>query len=129
MGYWYSVNDANFIIPADKVDEAYDRLIPADAEDSYTVVGNAPATPDNLPDLLRDLGFSADTYDATGDVAIWGGSSKYRFRFGVIERLADLVPDESYLIWQGEEGGDFVRQIVRNGKVEEQQGRVTFGGF
>ena len=129
MGYWYSVNDANFIIPADKVDEAYRRLVTEDDSDRYSTVDPASA-PDNLPEVLSEcFGFSAYAYEDSGDVNIWGGSSKYRFRFGVIERLADLVPDESYIIWQGEDGADFVRQIVRNGKVETEQGRVTFGGW
>ena len=121
MGYWYSINDADFRIPFANVDEAFRRV-----RDQKNADGFVSPTPFTLPELLKQVGFTANVDEATGDVVIWGGNSKYGFRFPFIAVLGDLVPNGSYVIWRGEEGADFVRQIVIDGEVREQRGTVTF---
>lgn len=123
MSYWYHISDADFRIPAENVEEAYRRVADrAIRDDLHAFVESA----DNLVDLLELIGIRA--HETEGDyVVIWGGESKYAFRFPYIATLGDLVADDSYVVWQGEGGADFVRQIVVNGEVREQQGQVTFG--
>jgi len=128
MGYWYSIIDANVHVPKEHLGEVYERLVALHKERNKVYGATDPA-PDSLTNALTGHHFSFDLDTETGELHLWGGSSKYHFDFPIAAILLAFCPDESYVVWQGEGGTDFVRQIVKKGEVVVQNGNVTFAGY
>jgi hypothetical protein len=128
MGYWYHISDANVHIPKENLAVLYTKCvkIATDRAEAYGIT--AEMIPNNLTDVLGENGIRFDYDEKTGELHLWGGDSKYHSTFPFTEAMLSVAPDQSYIIWQGEEGGDLMRQIVIDGEVRLQHGVITFAG-
>lgn len=146
MGYSAEVTEADFIIPAARLDDLYVVLCALNDYNGLKSGRNtnpAPdrgATPDrwfagmtwNYPDTCSDAaevlnmaGFDTVT-TFEGDLEIIGYYGEKVRDEDKFLMVAALCADEgSYLIWQGEDG-DVWRHRVVNSRLLTEEGRITF---
>lgn len=124
MGYYYNINETDFIIPAEQADAARDAFVTAIPKQNFHSTDIEDLATKSLVEVLKHFWCSAIVRE-DGSVAIWGGESKYYYQMRLLDSLAPFLTDGSFAIWQGE-GGDYIRQVVRGGRMVEQQGTVTF---
>jgi hypothetical protein len=136
MGYYVQIRDANFVIPADKLDAAYAAMCALntthDAEKSGGSYSGGKQTskyfawmdanyPETCPDakaILEALGFEVETYD-NGDLTIDSYDSKAGQENLFIDACFPFVDPASYISWEGEDG-EFWKQTplgTKNGTV------------
>lgn len=150
MGYYVSTMNADFRIPAENLDKAYDALCALNARDELkTGGGGREVKPDDsqsvandptrwfswMPwnydevyttadEILNALGF--ETYkEDNGDVTILYYDSKMGAEEHFLRALAPFVTDGSYVEWRGEDGSMW-RQEFGNGEMTELEGEIVW---
>lgn len=138
MGYYITLEDANFVIPADKLDEALERLKALNHKPGVEKRGGAwgadgktaswfswmpedyDQTVMSAKEVFELLGFTvSDTED--GGISLDYYDSKTGQEELFIEEVADLANEGWYLRWRGEDG-----DIWRTDATGTREGRVVF---
>ena len=149
MGYYVTLTDSDFVVPADKLDEAYEAVcklnftVSNDAKrggrfpKSEDYVDNNP-NPDawfswmdwnyhetckDLGEVLHNLGFDVDQDDDGLALTYYDNKTGQEDLF--IETLARFVPDGSYMDWTGEDG-ERERWEVKDGKLVRLHAEITW---
>ena len=121
MGYYYTMTGCSVRIPAENIDRATERVRRAflpEPEDC------------DLKTMLGDVGLSFDIFRESGDLVMWGGSTRYERAMNILASIADLIEpgdgcDEAYVVWQGDEGTDYKRQVFKDGVATIQNGHAV----
>lgn len=133
MGYYVTLVDADFIIPAAKRAAAFAALkrLNGPEYDEYKVVSNTPGDEARFPwmptlwdetctsigDVLELLGFEFD-YLRNADTAIYRYDGKWSDHIELfLSTLAPFVDDGSFLIFGGEQPMDFWKYVVEDGEL------------
>lgn len=150
MGYYVSTMNADFRIPAENLDKAYDALCALNARDELKTGGGGrevkPAGSESIADdptrwfswmpwnydevyssveeILNALGFETDV-ELNGDVTIWYYDNKMGAETHFLEALAPYVADGSYIEWLGEDNAMW-RQDFSNGEINERGGKIVW---
>lgn len=149
MGYYVTLNSTNAYIPNDKLDEAYTILCALNQDNSLKRGGRWPRTeqdgphsgvwfswmdwdyPETCKDaaaIIAQLGFEF-TEDGDG---LWFYAYDNKtgaedvFLAALAPVLASSDDEAPQFVWQGEDGAAW-RQIVIDGVMQSQSGRLTFG--
>jgi hypothetical protein len=130
MGYYINIQDSTFIIPAENLTEAYNRMcqlnftVPNKHKSGgrYSSEGGKDTAPEYGPhdacwfswmdwdyhekcsdveEILDHLGFQIE-YDEDGNLCICGYDSKTGQEDLFLKSICDLA--KGYIIWRGEEG-------------------------
>lgn len=142
MGYYVSVVDGQFVIPADKTDAALAALkdLNGPRYDEYKVGGFSDADPlhfpwmdhdwadkvDHLADAVWLLGFEPENM-LDGSVGVRLFSSKWREHIPLfLSVLAPFIPEGSYLTFSGEEAGDMWRYVIEGGAIVEYRAEIVW---
>jgi hypothetical protein len=102
MGYYAKATDANFFIPADKLEEAnalvveWRTLFPERAQDFYFAAGVT-----NVDDMLTEFGF--DVHDEDGGIRVADFDNKWRGYDAILALFANIVDADSYINFVGED--------------------------
>lgn len=152
MGYYVSINEADFTIPAENLDEAYKVMCELNKHDGLKTGGcwggstsipegskSVSTRPDkwfawmpwnydevctSAEEILKELGFECEL-NADGSLSIVYYDSKTGSEEHFLKALAPLVKEGSYIIWNGEEGAMW-RHLVKNGELITQEPIITW---
>jgi hypothetical protein len=121
MGYYYTMTGCSVRIPADNIDRATERVhkeFVSETEDR------------DLAMMLSDVGLSFKDFDGNGDLVMWGGTSRYERAMNILASIAGLIEpsdgcDEAFIVWQGDEGTDYKRQVFKDGVATIQIGHAV----
>lgn len=131
MGYYVSLEDANAVIPANRLDEALWRLKRINEPDFNHLKTGGSSTGEvwfswmppsfdefgTAADILRYSGFDVDVDTSTGDLTLLAYESKTGCEQTFIQTLCDLFVPGGYVVWKGEDsetwrfdftGGDMI---------------------
>lgn len=138
MGYYVTLVESNFTVPAHRVDAARDALKSLNAGNNDLKVGSseAPHFPwmdadfdqnaEHLGDVLWMLSFEPENLpDGSVDVRLFDSKWSEHIPF-FLAALAPFVPDGSYLIFSGEDYGDIWRYVVEGGTLVEYRGEISW---
>jgi len=123
MGYYAGITAADFTIPAEKLDAAFEAVKELDQHNELKSGGTWGTRPDgtsgqigwhfswmdedwterckNLGDVFAELGFEISGTD--GDLEIYGYNSKVGDENHFLRAVAPFVKPGSYLEWEGED--------------------------
>lgn len=150
MGYYVGTMNADFRIPAENLDKAYDALCALNARDELKTGGGGcevrPAGSESVAgdpnrwfswmpwnydemyssveEILNALGFETDV-ELNGDVTIVYYDNKMGAETHFLEALAPYVADGSYVEWRGEDNAMW-RQDFNNGEMKERGGKIVW---
>lgn len=142
MGYYVNAFEADWVIPTENLDAAYEAMCKLNERDDLKTGGryiggimvdkwfswmpiNYPEVCKDAEEILNHLGFETDT-DENGDLRICYYDSKTGAEEHFLAAIAPFSKPDSYIDWRGEDGALW-RNIVHNGKMVTLTGRVTFG--
>jgi hypothetical protein len=145
MGYNVNLIGSNFIIPKDRLEDAFEAMKALNQRDDLKGGGAYGALPDGtygtiekffswMPadydktlksarEILEALGFTVE--DFNGGLAITEYDDKAGDENHFIEAIAPFVEDGSYLEWEGEDGAHW-RILVREGRAVAQTGHIEY---
>lgn len=123
MGYYYTMTGCSVQIPAENIDRATERVRRA-------FITQPTGSDRDLAMMLQDVGLSFKDFDGNGDLVMWGGTSRYDSAMNILASIADLIKpsngcDEAYIVWQGDDGTDYKRQVFKDGVSALQNGRAV----
>lgn len=142
MGYYVTITDSNVYIPADSLDEAYERMCALNTTHDHLKSGgsysggkqharwfswmseNYPAECSNVGEILDMLGFET-SHMSDGSLSIDYYDNKTGQESLFFEAIADLIPEGSIIDWRGEDG-EIVRWYFDGQTMTEKVGRVEF---
>jgi hypothetical protein len=145
MGYYVKITDANFVIPADKVDDAYEAVCELNQHNELKTGGAFPRTDkdgphdkiwfswmswdypevcDDLLEVLEMVGFEVE-FNMDDGLSILGYDSKTGCEQTFLAALAPFAKAGSFINWEGEDG-DLFRHQVEGGELVFREGRVTW---
>lgn len=138
MGYYVSLYDADFVIPADKVDAALSAIKSLNAPEYNHLKVNDPPRypwmePDwdkgeslTLEDVLRMLSFEPEQLP-DGGVVLHRFDAKWSEHIPFfLSALARFVADGSYLTFSGEDSFDLWKYVVEDGVLVEHRAEITW---
>jgi hypothetical protein len=145
MGYYVTLTQASFTIPADKLGDAFEALKELNKRDELKSGGSYGELPDgtyghtqswfswmdpeydktlkSAREILEALGFTVE--DFNGGLTITAYDDKIGDEEHFIRALAPFVAEGSHLDWKGEDG-TLWRQLVRNGQLVTLDGHVEY---
>lgn len=155
MGYYITATEANWTVPADKVDAAFHAVKELNRNHSLKNGGfYGPDTPtrpaesvsvsdrpdkwfswmdwnydelcENIAEVFNELGFEEAYIDSDGNFNL---GDVYDSKIGneehFLQEIAPFSEEDSYVIFAGEDG-TYWRYIVRDGEMLTQGGTVVF---
>lgn len=137
MGYYVSLEEADFVIPGDKLDEAMRRFRELNKHDKlkrggsstgekwFSWMNNVDWENSNARNIIENLGFYITESRDDGSISLSGYDSKTGQEELFLAVLAPLVRDGSFIVWRGEDG-EVWRNVVVNGYLLYQGGHVVF---
>jgi len=115
MGYYVSLREAEWLIPTENLDKAYEVMCDLNKDDSLKSGGSSTGEkwfawmPADYPSECKDaqsilvaLGFEVKLSD--DGLHITGYENKTGDESHFIEAIAPFSQNDSYMVWQGEEG-------------------------
>ena len=145
MGYYVMTKEVSFMIPKEKLDEAFKAVCELNQHNDLKRGGRWPRdekdgphenvwfswmpwdyheTCDGLGEVLEHLGFEvADTEN--GGLVILYYDSKTGQETLFLEALAPFVAEGSFIEWMGEDQ-TFWRDFVKDGKLIQQAPNITW---
>ncbi|QGJ92853.1 hypothetical protein PBI_BEAGLE_94 [Arthrobacter phage Beagle] len=145
MGYYASITAADFTIPTEKLDAAFEALKELDKHNDLKSGGSFGTLPDgthgqkswhfawmgddwtekckSVGDVLAELGFEISGTD--GDLEIYGYATKSGDEEHFLRALAPFVKPGSYLEWEGEDSQRW-RQDFDGETMTEKSGRTIW---
>lgn len=135
MGYYVQIIDGELCIHKDKLDAAYKALCDLNKRDDLKngrfpknhfswMDANYPETCKDARAVFKALGFDTDI-TAERHLVINGYDSKTGDEHHFLDVIAPFCHEGDYLVWQGE-SSDIWRNIVKDGKLVTQEGRIVF---
>jgi hypothetical protein len=146
MGYNVNLIGSNFVIPKDRLEDAFEAMKALNQRDDLKGGGAYGPLPDgtygtiekffswmpadydktmtSAAQILKELGFDLSERD-DGSISIEGYDSKIGDENHFIEAIAPFVEDGSYLEWEGEDGAHW-RILVREGRAVAQTGHIEY---
>jgi hypothetical protein len=141
MGYYVTLENVDFTIPADKVADAFEAMKALNSRDDLKTGGSWQGgkqterwfawmdadydkTCKDAKAILDMLGFEVEVAD-DGGLSLVGYDSKTGSEEHFVRTLAPFVKEGSYMEWRGEEG-DRWRWVILNGQMTRQQGHTVF---
>jgi hypothetical protein len=121
MGYYVQIDNSNFTIPADKLDEAFELLKALNHKPGVEKRGgsfgggkqsaawfswmteNYDETSKDAADIFQQLGFETELNEA-GDLLLTGYDSKTGQEDLFLAEILHLATDGSEIQWRGEDG-------------------------
>lgn len=142
MGYYVTIIDADFTIPRDKVDDAFEVLCALNQRDELKggyhyfrgevveryfkwMPADYDKTATSLADVLDMLGFDIETGD-DGAVSIVGYDNKGGDEPHFIEALAPYATPGSFLNWEGEERELWRQEVADDGTIRDLVGDIVW---
>lgn len=146
MGYYVNIEDADFVIPVENLDAAYQAMCDLNKRDELKTGGSwgpredgtygqiakffawmdadYPSKCKDAGDVLDALGFVTEEA-ANGDLHIWGYDSKTGNEEHFLDAIAPFVKPGSFLEWRGEDG--YMWREDYDGETRQiRQGRVVY---
>lgn len=141
MGYYVQIQESNWIIPADKLDDAYKAMCELNKRDDLKTGGswdggkqtqkwfawmdaNYPETCEDADTILHALGFGTG-YDGEGNLYIYSYDDKSGAEEHFLAAIAPFSKPDSYIVWRGEDGAIW-RDIVQHDTLVQQSGTIVF---
>lgn len=103
MGYYATLRDTDFRIPADKLEEANAFVNTVLEENPHIQREHFWQAIDGVEHALRDLGFETDT-DTDNGLTVIGFSNKWRRQDEFLDLLKGFVATDTYIDFVGEDG-------------------------
>lgn len=155
MGYYVELLQSDVVIPASKLDEAYQAILKLNERDDLKSGGSWPGADMPRPEgmdhhpkrwfswmpadlrecgslrgVLENLGFECDEWDQSGDLQLVSYYSKTGQEEIFLEALAPFILgryDEKIatMEWRGEDGFLY-RWVFENGTMRQQEGRTEW---
>jgi len=140
MGYYVTLTDDNFVIPAEHEAAALQALKDLNKRDDLKTGGSwsggrqtakwfawmAPdydKTVESVADVFEMLGFDTDVTD--DGTHLLGYDNKTGAEEHFLAVVAPFVEDGSFLEWRGEDGAMW-RHVVENGKLHTKSATITW---
>jgi hypothetical protein len=148
MGYYISIEESDFIIPKEHLDEAYKRMCELNVTHDDKKTGgswtkgqepvkwfawmdeNYPETCKDTFEILIDLGFEIENPD--GDINIVGYDSKMGQENLFLECVSEFVVSSTnglkpYIIWRGEDSSTW-KEVYGDKEVRVYDGTIVYLG-
>lgn len=123
MGYFVDTTNSNAVLPSDKMEEAYQRLVDLNKRDDLKSGGafgpegrtdvwfswmpaDYPSRCSTVEEILNAVGYNTHM-DTKGNLTVYSYSDKTGCEDVFIWAIADLFEEGSYLEWRGEEGEQY----------------------
>jgi len=139
MGYYVNIIGADATLPAEKLDEAYARLVELNDHDEWKSGGTTterwfawldrdyPTKFSTAQQILEEVGFEIETNeDGLGNISIMGYDGKTGCEDIMLWAIADLFEAGSEIEWRGEENETWLQRFGGGKKMTQVGGVVTY---
>jgi hypothetical protein len=142
MGYYASVDEADFTIPAENLEKAHKAMCDLNRRHDLKSGGKSP-TGDPYEDkwfswmppryhetllsaaaILNELGFDVEL-ENNGDISILAYDNKVGDEDIFLRAIAPFANEDSYLVWRGEDGSIWRNEVV-NGELVTLHANITW---
>ena len=148
MGYNVTITEADFTIPPENLDAAYEAVCELNNHNDLKRGGTFPPLKDqpdngprkdkwfswldwnyhetcsNLEEVLKELGFDVESNPDDGvSITYYDNKSGQEDLF--LEAIAPFATEGSYIMWRGEEGEQW-QNVVKNGTLTQLNAVVSW---